>query len=166
MSLNIENWQARDDTWRHNARIMTSFVQKILVDSDCHEFVMIQNAWKPIRLLYYNDILELMRKHSMLTLKWHKQHKIVEILLSESRVYWRNGILSWLSLRFHSWHLLNYLGELTALSQCLCIAWLFHSRSWVLFPIYSSYYTDPRTQDVLRQSQQHPCEFLLSSLDL
>ena len=93
MSLNIENWQARDDTWRHNARIMTSFVQKILVDSDCHEFVMIQNAWKPIRLLYYNDILELMRKHSMLTLKWHKQHKIVEILLLECRVYWRNGIL-------------------------------------------------------------------------
>ena len=66
---------------------MTSFVQKILVDSDCHEFVMIQNARKPIRLLYYNDILELMRKHSMLTLKWHKQHKIVEILLSESQVY-------------------------------------------------------------------------------
>ena len=93
MSLNIENWQARDDTWRHNARIMTSFVQKILVDSDCHEFVMIQNARKPIRLLYYNDILELMRKHSMLTLKWHKQHKIVEILLLECWVYLRNGIL-------------------------------------------------------------------------
>ena len=93
MSLNIENWQARDDTWRHNPRIMTSFVQKILVDSDCHEFAMIQNARKPIRLLYYNDILELMRKHSMLTLKWHKQHKIVEILLLERWVYWRNGIL-------------------------------------------------------------------------
>ena len=95
MSLNIENWQAGDYTWHHNPRIMTSFVQKILVESDCHEFVMMQNARKPIRLLYYNDILELIRKHSMLTLKWHKQHKIVEILLWESRVYWRNGILRW-----------------------------------------------------------------------
>ena len=66
---------------------MTSFVQKLLIESNCYEFGMTPNVQKPIRLLYYNNILELMSKHLMLTLKYLKQCKTVEILLLESRVY-------------------------------------------------------------------------------
>ena len=57
--------------------------------SDCHKFAVTQNARKPIRLLYYKGMPELMRKSSMLTLKelQLQQCKVVEILLSESRVY-------------------------------------------------------------------------------
>ena len=50
---------------RHNAWYMMSFVQKILDDSDRHNFEMTVNARKPIRLLYYSGIPQLMRKHSM-----------------------------------------------------------------------------------------------------
>ena len=58
-----------------------SFVQKILVDSDHHEFAVTQKVCDKdvsifvtfdlidITLLYYNSILEFMRKRSMLTLK-------------------------------------------------------------------------------------------------
>ena len=43
---NTENWLGRDERWRHNARLMMSFVQKILVDSHHHEFVMTEDARK------------------------------------------------------------------------------------------------------------------------
>ena len=55
--------------------------------SDCHKFAVTQNARKPIRLLCYKGVPELMRKSSMLTLKELQQCKVVEILLSESQVY-------------------------------------------------------------------------------
>ena len=68
--------------------------------SDCHKFAMTENARKPIRLLYYKGMPELMKKSSMLTLKELQQCKVVEILLSKSRVYWRNANLQHLSGRF------------------------------------------------------------------
>ena len=77
-----------------------SFVQKILNDSNRHKFAMTQNARKPISLLYYNGIPQLMRKSSMLTLKYPKQCKIVEIFLMESQSYWKNGKLRRSSGRF------------------------------------------------------------------
>ena len=55
--------------------------------SNCHKFAVTQNAGKPIRLLCYKGMPELMRKSSMLTLKELQQCKVVEILLSESQVY-------------------------------------------------------------------------------
>ena len=68
--------------------------------SDCHKFAVTQNARKPIRLLCYKGVPELMRKSSMLTLKELQQYKVVEILLSESQAYWRNAKLQRLSGRF------------------------------------------------------------------
>ena len=53
-------------------------------DSYRHKFAITQNVQKPIRLLYYNGMPELMRKRSMLTLKELKQNKVNEISLLES----------------------------------------------------------------------------------
>lgn len=68
--------------------------------SDCQKFAVTQNARKPVRLLCYKGMPELMRKSSMLTLKELQQCKVVEILLSESQVYWRNAKLQRSSGRF------------------------------------------------------------------
>ena len=46
MFSNIENWYGRDDRWCLNTWYMTSFVQKILVDSDRHKFAMTQDTQK------------------------------------------------------------------------------------------------------------------------
>ena len=43
---NTENWLGRDEIWCLNAWLTMSFVQKILIDSDCHEFVMTEDARK------------------------------------------------------------------------------------------------------------------------
>ena len=108
---------------------MTSFLQRILVDSHHHEFVMTQNTQKrccwhcniiltclayfpPITLLYYNGIPEFyMRKCSILTLKYVKQCKMVEILLTESQIYRRNGKLQRLSRRYSCYMLIWRQGD-------------------------------------------------------
>ena len=43
---NTKNWLGRDERWRLNPWLMMSFVQRILVDSDHHEFVMPEDARK------------------------------------------------------------------------------------------------------------------------
>ena len=46
MSSNIENWHGRDDRWYLKTWYMSSFAQKILVDSDRHKFAMTQDTQK------------------------------------------------------------------------------------------------------------------------
>ena len=88
-----------------------------------HKFEMAQNTWK--RCCWHSNIwpdwftshkshyyqvtmaftIWFMRKYSVLTLKYLKQYKIVEIfnILGKSSLQkWRNGNLCWLSGTFHT----------------------------------------------------------------
>ena len=72
-SSNIENWQRRDNRWRHNARNRTSFVQKKTCEKDVVGIVTFAPDWLSSHqshyCLYYNGILRFLRKHSMLKFK-------------------------------------------------------------------------------------------------
>ena len=46
MPSNIENWHGRDDRWCLKTWYMSSFAQKILVDSERHKFAMTQDTQK------------------------------------------------------------------------------------------------------------------------
>ena len=71
-SSNIENWQGRDNRWRHNARNMASFVQKTC-EKDVVGIVTFVPDWftshQSHNCLYYNGVREFLRKRSMLKVK-------------------------------------------------------------------------------------------------
>ena len=121
---------------------MTLFVQKIFVDSDRHEFAMTQNARKDVVGIVTFDLVGFTSHQYIIILQWYsgfydetfvvnikkaQTTKIVELLLSECRIFWRNGKLRRLSGRFQTvisrpgdwrfklWSLPDYLGQLTAL---------------------------------------------------
>ena len=112
-------WWGRDDRWCHNARQMTSFVQKILIGS-LHTG---QNIWPDwftshqsryyITMVYwlvYEETCDV-------NIEIAQTMQNIWILLSESQGYWRKGKLWQLSMRLWSktWSLLGYPGEVTAL---------------------------------------------------
>ena len=71
-SSNIENWQGRDNRWRHDARNMTSLAQKTC-EKDVVGIVTFVPDWftshQSHNCFYYNGIPELLRKRSMLKVK-------------------------------------------------------------------------------------------------
>ena len=67
-SSNIENWQGRDNRWHHNARNMTSSVQK--KHTNKMSFVLDWFTFHQSHYcLYYNGIPRFLRKRSMLNVK-------------------------------------------------------------------------------------------------
>ena len=77
--------------WRHNTRHMTSFFEKKNARKRCCWNCNIWPNWFTSHqshcCLYYKGIPEFVGKRSMLTEILLKQHKIVQISLSESRIY-------------------------------------------------------------------------------
>ena len=96
---------------------MTLFVQKIFVDSDRHEFAMTQNARKDVVGIVTFDLVGFTSHQYIIILQWYsgfydetfvvnikkdQTTKIVELLLSECRIFCRNGKLRRLSGRFQT----------------------------------------------------------------
>ena len=98
---------------------MTSCVQKMLLDSDHHEFGMTQMCEKDVVGIVTFDLIGLLPTNHFNILQWHvgvyeemfdakmkiaqtTQNTMVEILLSERQVCRRNGKLQRLSRRFHT----------------------------------------------------------------
>ena len=72
-SSNIENWWERDDRWRHNARHITSFVKKKRGKRCCWNCNIWPNwfsSHQSYYCLYYNGLPEIVRKRSMLPVKY------------------------------------------------------------------------------------------------
>ena len=69
----IENWWGREGRWRHNARLMTSFVKKYARKRSCWNCNIWPNWFTShqshCNCLYYNGIPEFVRKRSVLTVK-------------------------------------------------------------------------------------------------
>ena len=130
-SSNIENWWLGDDKWRHNAHGMWHHLWKKNAQKRC--FWKYCNIWpncltshQSHYCLHYNRILKFVRKRSLLTVKYLKQRKVLEISLPESRFLkkWQTSAiiqeisdsnLEDVEKRFKIWSVLDYLGELTAL---------------------------------------------------
>ena len=70
---------------------MTSFVKKTrekdVVGIVTFDLIGLLRTNNIIAYNYYNGIPEFVRKRSMLTMTWLKQHNIFEVMLSESRFY-------------------------------------------------------------------------------